>query len=176
MSFLVDIIDYKLKVLFIGYNPSLTSAKVGHHYAGKNNFFWKLLNDADFTPYKFKAEEDEKLLSLGIGSVNIVDRPTKASAELTKKDFAEGSEKLKYLLDKYKPQVACYLGIGVYKSFSGRKDIHCGRQQESVISGIIDYVCSNPSGLNRIPYIEQLICFKNLKELISNPDKENPEK
>ncbi|MDF2523397.1 MAG: mug [Clostridiales bacterium] len=172
MNYLTDIIDFNLYVLFIGYNPGLISAETGHHYAGKNNSFWKLLYDSGFTPYKFKAEEDVKLLELGIGTLNIVDRPTKGISELTKEDFIKGSQKLKGLLTTYKPQVACYLGIGVYKAFSGKSKICCGRQRENSILGINDYVCSNPSGLNRIPYSDQLNCFKNLKEFIFKTDKD----
>ena len=37
----MDIISKDLNILFIGFNPSLVSGEVGHHYANKNNRFWK---------------------------------------------------------------------------------------------------------------------------------------
>jgi TDG/mug DNA glycosylase family protein len=165
---LKDILDYNLKIVFIGYNPGLKTSQTGHHYAGTSNRFWKLLFESGMTPYKFRPEEDRKLLELGYGSTNIVSRPTRSAAEITKKEFKEGAVILKDVLKKYRPQIAAYMGIGVYKIFSGKKDIKSGLQEESVVPGTIDYVCSSPSGLNRTPYSEQLECFRGLKKLIEN--------
>ena len=41
-----DIIADGLLILFVGYNPGLRSAAVGHHFAGGSNRFWKLLHDS----------------------------------------------------------------------------------------------------------------------------------
>lgn len=165
MKELPDIIDYNLKILFIGFNPGVKSAELGHHYAGQSNNFWKLLYESGLTPYKLKPEEDKLLLSFGYGSTNIIDRSSKSASELSEQEFVEGSVKLKELLRGYKPKVACYVGLGIYKYFSGNKDISCGIQVSSAIEGIIDYVCSSTSGLNRIPYSEQLDCLKSLKSI-----------
>ena len=35
-----------LHVIFVGINPGLRSAAVGHHFAGHSNRFWKLLLDS----------------------------------------------------------------------------------------------------------------------------------
>ena len=35
-----------------------SSGKVGHHFAGAGNPFWKLLHTAGLTPIELKAEED----------------------------------------------------------------------------------------------------------------------
>lgn len=166
MKELSDIIDYNLKILFVGFNPGLKSAEIGHHYAGNSNNFWKLLFESGLTPYKFKSEEDIKLLDLGYGSTNLADRPTKSASELTRREFEEGSKNLMEILSEYRPRIACYLGLGVYRFFASKKVVGCGIQESSVINGVIDYVCSSPSGLNRIPYKEQLECFKYLKKLI----------
>jgi TDG/mug DNA glycosylase family protein len=160
-----DILDYNLKILFIGYNPGLKTAKTGHHYAGTSNRFWKLLFESGMTMYKFRPEEDRRLLEFGYGSTNIVARPTRSAAEITKEEFIEGAYVLTCVLKKYKPRIAAYMGVGVYKVFSGRNNVKSGFQQENVIDGIIDYVCSSPSGLNRTPYSDQLQCFINLKKL-----------
>jgi hypothetical protein len=39
-----------LSVLFVGINPSLRSAEVGHHFARPGNRFWPALHAAGFTP------------------------------------------------------------------------------------------------------------------------------
>lgn len=165
MNYLPDILDYNLKIVFIGFNPGLRSAETGHHYAGKSNSFWKLLHQSGITPVRLEPEEDARLPEFGYGSTNIVKRPTRSAAELTPSEFREGAAALKKLLLLYKPRIACYVGIGVYRAFSGQKDISCGVQEQSVVENITDYVCSSPSGLNRLPYDRQLECFKGLQRL-----------
>ncbi len=172
---LPDIVAYDLKVLFVGYNPGIQSAKTGHHYAGKSNRFWKLLNEAGITPCKFKPEDDVKLLDLKLGSTNIVDRPSKSSGDISTCEFKRGAKKLADLITEMRPEIVCYVGFGVYRAFAAhvlgispmRVNFTKGIQENSLITGVKDFVCSNPSGLNTIPYSEQLECLKQLKALIS---------
>lgn len=145
-----DLLDHSLKVLFIGYNPSLRSAEINHHYAGNANRFWQMLHEAGFTDRKLRPEEDEELLALGIGLTNIVARPTKTAAEITRQEYLEGKEILKQKLFTYRPQVAAYVGIGVYKIFAGKPKVELGVQTESVVTGVKDFVLPSTSGLNRM--------------------------
>src|SRR5262245_45583494 len=46
---LPDVITPGLQVLFVGINPSLYSAAVGHHFARPGNRFWRVLHAAGFT-------------------------------------------------------------------------------------------------------------------------------
>ena len=162
---LPDIVDYNLKILFVGFNPGLRSAETGHHYAGPSNNFWKLLFESGLTPYRLRPEEDVRLTGMGYGSVNIVDRPTRSASEIKAAEYRRGSEKLTGILAEYKPKIACYLGIGVYRALTNMKDLTPGLQEHSVVKGTLDFVCTSPSGLNRMPYGEQLKCFKELKAL-----------
>ena len=68
-----------LKILFVGFNPSLRSAEVGHHYANPNNRFWTIIYRAGLTTRKYLPQEDHRLLELGYGFTNIVERPTPVS-------------------------------------------------------------------------------------------------
>src|SRR6266704_680533 len=43
---LPDRIRPGLRVLFVGINPGIRSAAVGHHFAGFSNRFWRLLYDS----------------------------------------------------------------------------------------------------------------------------------
>lgn len=170
MNLLPDIIGYFLKVLFIGFNPGMKSAASGHHYAGNSNSFWKLLYESGLTSVRLKPEEDVRLLELGMGSANIADRPTRSAAELTACELREGTVSLMTKLREYSPQIACYMGIGAYRIVTGQKMIKAGAQPAGLIEGITDYVCSSPSGLNRIPYPDQLSYFKGLKILVDSSD------
>ncbi|MFW6022530.1 MAG: mismatch-specific DNA-glycosylase [Halanaerobiaceae bacterium] len=165
---LPDYLDYNMKIIFIGFNPGIKSAKSGHHYAGRSNRFWKLLYESDLTPYKFTPEEDEKLPELGYGLTNIVMRPSRKASNLSKEEYLTGRKLLKEKLEKYRPKFACYTGIGVYKNFSGKRNFSRGLQENNVIKGVKDFVISSPSGLNRTPYQEQLVRYKKLKMLIKN--------
>jgi len=164
-----------MKILFVGYNPGIRSAQVGHHYAHKSNRFWKLLYEAGLTPYKFDAIDDIKLIELGFGSTNIVDRPSKTANEITTEELKSGADGLYKMIKSTKPKIACYTGIGVYRIYAStilsispsKLDIHTGLQQNRIIEDTIDFVCSNPSGLNTIPYVNQLNCFIELKNLLS---------
>lgn len=174
-SALPDIIKEELDILFVGYNPGKQSAIAGHHYAGSSNRFWKLLFESGLTPYKMSPNEDIKLLEFGYGSTNLVPRMTRSASEITPAEFREGSLVLEKLIKRIRPKVVCFVGIGVYRAFASnllgipeRKiNIVTGEQGESLIAGVIDFVCSNPSGLNVIPYRCQLECFVNLRKLVN---------
>jgi TDG/mug DNA glycosylase family protein len=66
----------------------------------------------------------------------------------------------------YRPQVACYAGIGVYREFAAKKAVACGLQHDSIVPGIADFVLPSPSGLNRISFAEQLHWYRDLQKLI----------
>ena len=52
------------KVLFVGINPSLRSAEVGHHFARPGNRFYPALHAAGFTPRRLRPDEDGTLPAL----------------------------------------------------------------------------------------------------------------
>lgn len=168
---LPDLIDYDLKVVFIGFNPGLRSAEVGHHYAGRSNRFWKFLYEAGLIPEPLKAEEDWKLLRYRFGSLNIVDRPSRGADELTKAEFAAGREVLYAKLAEYRPWIACYMGVGVYREFAKVRNVRQGLQTGQIVPGVLDYVISSPSGLNRLPVAEQLLLYRGLQMLIQKLEK-----
>ncbi|MBP2634889.1 MAG: mug [Firmicutes bacterium] len=162
-----DIIAPNLKILFIGFNPGSRSAQTGHHFAGYSNKFWKLLAASGLTPYQFTPEEDCKLLDLGLGITNIVARPSRTAAEITKAEFQAGRLLLQEKLAFHKPLVACYAGVGVYREFARQAKVVCGWQTENVVTGVADFVVPSPSGLTRILFVDQLAYYQELKENVS---------
>jgi TDG/mug DNA glycosylase family protein len=162
-----DRVKENLKILFVGFNPSIRSSETGHHFANPNNRFWRILYEAGLTPRKFAASEDDQLLELGFGITNIVSRPTKAAAEIGKEEYLEGREILKRKIAKLKPKIVCYVGKGVYLEFSGRKKAPWGIQEEAVVPDTIDFVAPSTSGLVRMPLEEMTAIYKKLALLIS---------
>ena len=162
-----DIIKPNLNILFVGFNPGLRSAETGHHFAGHSNRFWRLLAESYLTPRQLKPEEGNELLSYGIGITNIVDRPSKTAAEITKAEYQAGREILRQKLAFYRPKIACYAGIGVYREFAATARASCGLQSSSVVAGVTDFVVPSPSGLNRTAFAQQLVWYQQLNLLRS---------
>ena len=161
-----DHIKRDLTILFVGFNPSIRSGEIGHHYANPNNRFWKILYEAGLTPRKYEAVEDVKLLEIGYGFTNIVERPTKAADEITKKEYKVGREVLKRKIEHYMPKVVCFVGKGVYQQYSGWKVAPWGKQIESVVPGVIDFVAPSSSGLVRMKLEEIVEIYKDLAKFI----------
>jgi double-stranded uracil-DNA glycosylase len=161
-----DHLKEHLKILFVGFNPSIRSSETGHHFANPNNRFWRILHDAGLTPRKFEAAEDAKLLELGMGITNIVARPTKAADEITKEEYKEGKEILREKIVKHKPKVVCFVGKGVYQQYSGLKSVPWGRQETAVVPGTVDFVAPSSSGLVRMKLEEIVEIYKGLRDII----------
>lgn len=166
MNPIPDHIAPNLKVLFVGFNPSLRSGETGHHYANPNNRFWTILHRAGLTPRKYKPQEDGRLLELGYGFTNIVDRPTKTAAEITKEEYAQGREKLRRKIETYRPRIVCFVGKGVYEQYSGRRDVAWGVQDHATVPGVTEFVAPSSSGLVRMKLEEMVDIFRGLKELL----------
>jgi TDG/mug DNA glycosylase family protein len=142
-----DVTAPDLRVLFCGINPSLMSAERGHHFARPGNRFWPALHRSGWTPRLMSPDEDDRLPALGIGITNIVDRPTRAAAELSDDELREGAVGLTRMVEELRPRVVAIVGIGAYRVGFGRPDAVVGLQDDT-IGGRPAWVLPNPSGLN----------------------------
>ncbi|MEK3731531.1 MULTISPECIES: mismatch-specific DNA-glycosylase [Paenibacillus] len=166
MNEIPDHLDYRLSILFIGFNPSLRSGEVGHHYANPRNNFWRILHQSGLTPRRYAASEDRDLLKLGYGFTNIVSRPTRGAEDITREEYKAGRALLREKLQKYQPQIACFVGKGVYTEYSGRQRVDWGFQAEPVTEGIREFVAPSSSGLVRMPMEEIVGIYRQLSEAI----------
>jgi double-stranded uracil-DNA glycosylase len=144
---LPDVLAPGLDLLFCGINPSLVSAARGHHFARPGNRFWPALHLAGLTPRRLAPEEDGELPRYGIGVTNLVDRPTRAAAELTPDELRAGAAALAGLVAEYRPRVLAVLGVTAWRSAFDRPGAGLGVQPERV-GGAVTWVVPNPSGLN----------------------------
>ncbi|CAO1443379.1 unnamed protein product [Diamesa tonsa] len=145
---LPDHLTNNLDIVIVGINPGLFAAYKGHHYAGPGNHFWKCLYLSGLTSVQMTAEEDYKLLQYGIGFTNMVQRPTKGSADLTRKEIKEGSRVLLEKIRKFQPKIAVFNGKLIFEVFSGKKDFCFGKQPEPV-EGTNTYMWVMPSSSAR---------------------------
>jgi TDG/mug DNA glycosylase family protein len=123
------------------------SAARGHHFARPGNRFWPALHLAGLTPRRLTPDEDRELLDSGLGVTNLVDRPTRAAAELDPAELRAGADALADLVARYRPRVVAVLGITAWRQALGRPRAVLGRQPER-IGGAETWVVPNPSGLN----------------------------
>jgi TDG/mug DNA glycosylase family protein len=145
---LPDVLGPDLRVLFCGINPSLLSAARGHHFARPGNRFWPALELGGFTPRRFTPDEDGLLPALGLGITNVVDRPTRAAAELSAAELHAGFAALGALVADVRPAVLAMVGLGTWRVVSGRRDAGVGLQAGADVGGRPVWVLPNPSGLN----------------------------
>jgi TDG/mug DNA glycosylase family protein len=141
------IVGPRLRVLFVGINPSLYSAQVGHHFARPGNRFWPALHAAGFTPRLLRPDEDGELPEHGIGVTNIAARPTRAAAEITAAELREGAAELDRLVRRHAPRLVAVVGLTAYRTAFARPAATIGLQPDE-IGGRPVWVLPNPSGLN----------------------------
>lgn len=161
-----DHLKKDLKILFVGFNPSIKSGLSGHHYSNPNNRFYTILHKAGLTERKYHATEDRKLLDLGYGLTNIVERPTKGAADITKDEYNEGRELLKRKIEFYQPKIVCFVGKGVYQEYSKKRHIDWGVQPEGMVYGVVDFVAPSSSGLVRMKLEEIVAIYRELKDFV----------
>jgi double-stranded uracil-DNA glycosylase len=142
-----DVIGPGLAVLFVGINPGLYSAAVGHHFARPGNRFWPALYEAGFTPRLLRPEEDVELPAWGLGITNLVSRATTAASELAAEELRAGKVTLEEKVAHYAPRWTAFVGIGAYATAFGRPKATLGPQEETIGASLI-WVLPNTSGLN----------------------------
>ena len=145
---LTDRIGARPRILFVGINPSLRSAEVGHHFAGPGNPFWRLLAAAGLVPEGFGFPADRGLPALGLGLTNIVARAAREAAELTPAEYAAGRHILARKIRRARPAVVAFVGVTVYRRFIGPGAAGgCGPKPDRIGAARV-FVVPNPSGRN----------------------------
>jgi double-stranded uracil-DNA glycosylase len=173
---LPDYLAPGLSILFVGINPGLRSAKVGHHYAGSSNRFWKLLFDTGLIPSPLTYQDDWRLPEFGFGLTNLIARPTGGVQDLGKQDFLQGHQALLTKISSYQPRLVALLGVTIARMLLSAKQgedldqrslgnsIQVGLQSFSM-SGVPVWVLPNPSGRNaHYSYQQMKALFGGLKE------------
>ena len=142
-----DVIRPGLDVLFVGINPGLYTAAIGHHFGRPGNRFWPALRASGLLRRPLTAYESERLLDFNLGITNVVDRATAAADELALEELRRGARRLNRKILRYKPRCAAFLGLGLYRDAFGRPKARPGLQGETIGRTRL-WVFPNPSGLN----------------------------
>jgi TDG/mug DNA glycosylase family protein len=155
----------KPRILFVGINPSLTSARVGHHFAGPGNPFYRLLHAAGFVPTPLTFEDDVRLPEFGLGLTNIAERATREASELTPADYARGRKRLAQLIAEVQPAVVAFVGGTAYRQFFGPSASSGPGAKPERIGDAAVFVVPNPSGRNAAypGFQDKLVWYRRLE-------------
>jgi TDG/mug DNA glycosylase family protein len=161
-----DVIAEHPKVMFVGINPGRTSGRVGHHFAGPGNPFWRLLYAAGLVPRVLRADEDQQLAGFGLALVNLCGRTTRTAAELTRDELARGAKRLRAKVRAMQPEIVALVGVSLYPVIFGRTGTPGPGAKPEQIEGARVFVLPNPSGLNASfpSFAAKLVWFEQLRE------------
>ncbi|OAA81622.1 DNA glycosylase, G/T mismatch [Akanthomyces lecanii RCEF 1005] len=164
LPLLPDAVCANLLVFFVGLNPGLQTARTGHAYAHPTNTFWKLLFSSGITPVPCTAAEDRQMPArYSLGHTNIVARPSRNGAELSRREMDEGVALLEQKARTWRPECMCVVGKSIWESIwrvrhAGRavgKSFRYGWQDAAENMGVVEgewegarvFVASSTSGL-----------------------------
>jgi thymine-DNA glycosylase len=117
LPLLPDVIIPNLICIFVGLNPGIETATRGHAYAHPSNLFWKLLHSSGCTTRRCRPEEDGDLPRLFLlGNTNIVERPTRNGAELSKSEMDASVKALEEKIRRFRPEAVCMVGKSIWES------------------------------------------------------------
>ena len=161
---LPDIVRPPVRILFVGINPGIRSAALGHHFAGYSNRFWKLLFDAELVPERIGPEDDRRLPDWGFGITNLIARPTPGVDALAPGEYVAGERVLRRKVRRWKPAVVAFVGVTLFRAvFKARGGVAFGPRPER-FEGARIVVLPNPSGRNaHFSYAEMLAAFRLLR-------------
>jgi TDG/mug DNA glycosylase family protein len=157
-----------VRLLFVGINPGVRSAAIGHHFAGYSNRFWKLLFDARLVPELMRAEDDDRLPEWGIGITNLIPRPSPGIDTLRKEEYVAGAVVLRRKVRRWHPDIVAFVGVTLYRAVFGAASgpVPLGLQAVR-LEGARVFVLPNPSGRNaNYSYNEMLAAFRALRRIL----------
>ncbi len=143
-----DIVGPELRALFVGINPGLRSAALGHNFAGPGNPFWRLLHAAGLIDRPLTFAEERELLGYGLGITNVCARPSRSAAELTREELAAGARALERRVRRWQPGAVVFVGLTIYRQIFGRAATPGAGEKPQTFGGAPVFVVPNPSGLN----------------------------
>jgi double-stranded uracil-DNA glycosylase len=164
-----DVVAPGLRVLFCGINPGAVSGRLGQHFARPGNRFWKVLHGSGFTDRVLQPAEQWDLLGYGLGITNLVDRTTRAAADIGPAELRAGATQLSEKVQHWNPAWVAVLGVQAYRRAFRHPGAAVGRQPEP-LSGAGVWVLPNPSGLQAHYQLPQMIAlYSELRAVACRP-------
>jgi TDG/mug DNA glycosylase family protein len=165
---LSDILKPGIKLLIVGFNPSLVSWDKGHHYANPVNNFYRLLYQSGLTPRLLKPDEDGLLPQYGIGLTNFVLHiPSANESKVPASVYRAGIEGLDEKVKRYCPKLICFNGMKLYSYYFNKKLPDFGLQPDTV-AGKPLFVTPSSSGAANMYFARRQELYREMKELLDS--------
>lgn len=148
-----DLVDDRVKLLFVGINPGLWTAAVQTHFAHPANRFYPALLAAGIIerpidPAAGMTDDDRAyFLRRGLGVTNLVARASARADELSSAELRDGGARLVERVAGWQPAVVAVAGITAYRTAFDARRAKPGLQPERLGTAEL-WVVPNPSGLN----------------------------
>lgn len=163
MKTLKDYLEFDLKILSIGLNPSTISVERGYYFANPRNRFWKALNASGLLQEEFipSMQAQEKIFTdYKIGFTDVVKRHSSMGKDLRAVDYKKWAPILKAEIVKYQPKICWFHGkiaMQNYLKYTGskNKNIDWGLQDFKINTSTI-FVTPNPSPANAAFSLEMI--------------------
>jgi double-stranded uracil-DNA glycosylase len=166
---LPDRVRPPVRVLFVGINPGMRSAAIGHHFAGYSNRFWKLLHESGLVPEPIRSEDDVRLPEWGYGITNLIPRATPGIDTLRRDEYLAGLAVLRRKVRRWRPEVVAFVGVTLYRIVFARRaadPVALGLQDQDFEAARV-FVLPNPSGRNaNFSYREMLNAYRGLRRFL----------
>lgn len=166
------LLGVNLRLLIVGFNPSLHSGRLGHFYAYRGNMFWRLLFEAGLVPVPLRPEEDARLLDYDIGLMDLSDRPTASAQHLSPAERSEGRRRVEFVVRALLPRYVACTGKGVYQVLAPGRRADYGLNPSPYPPPTELFVLPSPSGRSGLPYREKLRYYRDLADRIRSQVRE----
>lgn len=114
---LADKVPPNLHTLFVGINPAIRSAQLGHYYAHPSNMFWRLLTASSVAPRAVTATDDDWMVKHGFGFTDVAKRPTSNAGELAKHEFEAARRRLEQFVKRLQPRTIAFVSKRAARAF-----------------------------------------------------------
>ena len=175
---LSNYIDYNLRCLSVGLNPSILSAQNGYYFANPRNRFWRAFNQAKVVGIEILPNRDVHnvlLRDYSLGFTDVVKRPSRMGNDLCAADFRRDVPELRVKLEKFVPKLLWFHGKVAVKKF-----LYYGYGLKSAIEwgcndiaqiGVPLYVTPNPSPANASYSLDDLVTYySRLAEILADEE------
>lgn len=169
---LADKIPDDVHTLFVGINPAVRSAEVGHYYAHPTNMFWKLITASGITPMTVTAKDDDILVKHGFGFTDVAKRPTASAGELENNEFLAARQRLTDVIIARQPKTVVFISKRSARAFlqaGPNEPIAYGAQPETYHGATIWFLPSTSGQSNGdSSYAEKLAAFEELAQHVAS--------
>ena len=166
---LPDYIDYNLRCLSIGLNPSVLSAQEGFYFANPRNRFWRAFREAKILSIELLPDRGIHSILLrdySLGFTDVVKRPSRMGNDLRAQDFRQDAPLLRKKIEKFAPRLLWFHGKVATNKFlqyglGVKYDIKWG-MNDIVELDMPMFVSPNPSPANANYSLDDLIEYYKL--------------